>query len=60
MVTNLGTIAVGAILLAIVVAIIAYLRKQSRSGASSCGGGCSGCAMSGMCHATRQVKAKES
>ncbi|MFR9214982.1 MAG: FeoB-associated Cys-rich membrane protein [Ruthenibacterium sp.] len=49
---NLPTIILGLIVLAVFVAIVAGgIRKRRRGGHScSCGGGCGGCACSGMCH----------
>lgn len=47
---NLATVAVAVILAAIVAAVIWYMVAQKKKGASSCGCGCSSCAMSGICH----------
>jgi len=47
---NLGTIIVCGILLFIVYAIIAQQIKNKRNGKTSCGCGCSSCAMSDICH----------
>ena len=54
---NLGTIAVPIVLLAVVAAIIAGMRRDRRMGKNSCGvrcggcgGSCSGCAGCGGCH----------
>ncbi|MBQ5321282.1 MAG: FeoB-associated Cys-rich membrane protein [Oscillospiraceae bacterium] len=47
---NLGTIVISLFLLVLIVAIILKIVKDKRNGKSSCGGSCSGCAMSGMCH----------
>ena len=47
---NASTIIVGLILLVIVIGIIRHIIKDKRRGKSSCGCGCSNCAMKGLCH----------
>ena len=47
---NISTIVIGLVLAAIVVAIILKLVRDKKAGRSSCGCGCSNCAMSGTCH----------
>ena len=47
---NLSTIVVSAILLAIVTSISLHLIRQKKQGKSSCGCGCTNCAMHGQCH----------
>lgn len=47
---NASTIIVGLILLVIVIGIIRHIIKDKRCGKSSCGCGCSNCAMKGSCH----------
>ncbi len=47
---NASTIIVGLILLVIVIGIIRHIIKDKRRGKSSCGCGCSNCAMKGSCH----------
>ncbi len=49
---NIGTIAVCAVLVAVITAIIIYLINNKKKGKNSCncGGGCSGCAMKDACH----------
>lgn len=47
---NASTIIVGLILLVIVIGIIKHIIKDKRRGKSSCGCGCSNCAMKGSCH----------
>ena len=49
---HLGTLLIGAVLLLIVGLIVWRLRKNKKSGKSSCGCGCSGCAMREHCHPT--------
>jgi hypothetical protein len=49
-VSNLGTIIVGLIVLAIIVAIIVKKIKDRKAGKSSCSCGCSNCPSSSMCH----------
>ncbi|MBQ7186227.1 MAG: FeoB-associated Cys-rich membrane protein [Ruminococcus sp.] len=46
---NLGTIIVSIILLLILSAAVMKLIKDRKSGKSSCGCGCAGCAMHGAC-----------
>ena len=46
----LPTVLICAGLVAIVALVIAYLIKNKREGKSSCGCGCSGCAMRDKCH----------
>ncbi|MEE1155588.1 MAG: FeoB-associated Cys-rich membrane protein [Acutalibacteraceae bacterium] len=47
---NIGTIIVGAIVLAILLLVVCYLLKNRKQGKTSCGCNCSGCPMSGSCH----------
>lgn len=47
---NISTIVIGAVLLAIIVSIVYCLVKNKRQGKSSCGCGCSTCALNGKCH----------
>ena len=47
---NVGTIVVGALLLVIFGAIVMKLIKNKKEGKTSCGCGCSGCAMREQCH----------
>ena len=48
--SNLGTIIVSLILAGIVAAIIVNMIKKKKAGKSSCGCGCTNCAMKGACH----------
>ncbi len=47
--SNMGTIVVGGVILAIVVAIIHSMWKDKKSGKSSCGGNCGACGGCGGC-----------
>lgn len=47
---NMATIIISAVLLIMVAAVIAGMIRSKRKGKSSCGCGCSGCAMNGACH----------
>ncbi|MCI6854699.1 MAG: FeoB-associated Cys-rich membrane protein [Firmicutes bacterium] len=47
---NLGTIIIGAILAAVVAAVIVHMIHNKKKGRSSCGCGCSSCAINGTCH----------
>ncbi len=49
---NIGTIIVLALIIAGVVSVIRGMIKEKKNGGSSCGCGCSSCAMSGSCHGT--------
>ena len=40
---NIGTIAVGLVLLAVVVLIVRIMMRDKKQGKSSCGGNCAGC-----------------
>lgn len=53
---NLSTIIVSIILLGIIVGIVVHMIKQKKQGKSSCGCNCSGCAMSGSCHPSKEKK----
>lgn len=47
---NLGTIVVGLVLLIIVGLVVFKLVRDKKKGKSTCGCGCSNCAMKGSCH----------
>ena len=47
---NMATILVTLVLIGIVAAIVGKMRKDKKQGKSSCGCGCSSCAMHGTCH----------
>lgn len=47
---NLATIIIGAVLIAVVAAIIVSMVRNKKKGKSSCGCGCADCPMSGSCH----------
>ena len=47
---NIGTIAVGLVLLAVVILIVRIMMRDKKQGKSSCGGNCAGCAACGSCH----------
>lgn len=53
---NIGTIFIGAILAAAVAAVIVHMVRNKKKGRSSCGCGCSGCAMNGSCHPKKQAE----
>ena len=48
--TNIGTIVISLILVGIISAIVVKLIKDKKQGKSSCGCGCTNCAMRGHCH----------
>ncbi len=47
---NMATIIISAVLVLLVATVIASMVHSKRKGKSSCGCGCAGCAMSGVCH----------
>ena len=54
-----GSIVILAVLTLIVGAIVYFHIRAKKQGKSSCGGGCSHCAMSGMCHPKKQSEQDE-
>ena len=48
--SNLATILICAVLIAVVAVIILHLARNKAKGKSSCGCGCANCAMHGACH----------
>ncbi len=56
---NIGTLAVGAVLLAIIAAAAWRVISDKRKGRSSCSCGCSGCPNAGLCHAAADNKTAE-
>ncbi len=55
LIQNLGTIIVALILVTVCALIIRKIVKDKRSGKSpTCGCGCSGCSMSGICHEKKE------
>ena len=53
---NLATILISAFLLAFCIGIVIKSRRDRKKGKTSCGCGCSGCSMNGMCHPQIQNK----
>lgn len=47
---NIGTIAVGLVLLAVVILIARGMIRDKKQGKSSCGGNCASCGGCGCCH----------
>jgi hypothetical protein len=56
---NLATILISAALIAICAAIIVSKVRARRQGKSSCGCGCSNCAMNGTCHSHDALPVKK-
>ncbi|MDO4492831.1 MAG: FeoB-associated Cys-rich membrane protein [Clostridia bacterium] len=56
---NAGTLVVSLALLGIVAAIVRKMVCDRKAGKSSCGCGCSHCAMRGACHAGKSTGTKE-
>ena len=48
--SNLGTLIISIILLAIITSIVIHLIRQKKQGKHSCGGNCSACSMNCGCH----------
>lgn len=51
---NIGTIAVGSGLLAVIAWIVIGMRKEKKAGKSCCGGSCSCCPGSCTCHKEKE------
>ena len=49
---NIGTIIICAVLIAVVVAVVAWMIHDKKQGKSSCGGNCSSCGMG--CHSQKK------
>ncbi len=56
---NWSTIVIGLVLVAVIGGIILHMVRRKKRGESSCGCGCSRCAMNGACHAAQQKKDNE-
>lgn len=50
---NIGTILISLVLLAVVIGVIAGMRKDKKKGKSACGCNCGHCPMSGSCHSSK-------
>lgn len=50
LIANGGTIAVGAVVAAVVILIVAKMIRDKKKGQSSCGCGCENCPSGGICH----------
>ena len=53
LIANIGTIAVGVVVLAVVASIIVLMAKDKKQGKSSCGSSCASCPMAGKCHSAK-------
>lgn len=51
---NLGSIIIALVLAVIVALIIVKMLKDKKNGKSSCGCGCSNCAMKDSCHSNKK------
>lgn len=51
---NGATIAVSAVLIAVVGIIVLKMIKDKKAGKSGCGCGCGGCAMKDVCHSDKK------
>lgn len=56
LIENLGTILVCTVLILIVAAIVRSMIRNKKKGVSSCGCGCSNCAMEGLCGSKKEDK----
>lgn len=52
----MGTIVVGAVTAAVVIAVIVTMIKNKKKGKTSCGCGCTSCPMQGSCHPASKVE----
>ncbi len=50
LIANLGSVATGAVVLAVVALIVIGMIKSRKKGKPSCGCGCAECPMAGKCH----------
>ena len=57
--TNIATVIICLVLIAVVAAIIVSLVRNKKKGKSSCGWNCAHCAMAGSCHSANQQKGKK-
>ena len=57
--TNIATVIICLVLIAVVAAIIVSLVRNKKKGKSSCGCNCAHCAMAGSCHSANQQKGKK-
>lgn len=56
---NIWTIIICAVLIAMVALLIYSMIRDKKNGKSSCGCGCSSCAMSDRCHSKKEDKKKK-
>ena len=54
LIANGATILIGSVLLGVLVAIVVSLIRKKKRGETSCGCGCSGCAMKELCHSAKK------
>lgn len=57
---NLPTILVALVVLAVCTLIVVKMIRDKKKGKSSCGCGCSGCAMKELCHSQIAPRSKQS
>ena len=57
---NMATLIISFILLFMVAGVVVSMVRGKRKGKSSCGCGCSGCAMNGACHPGKSRKERVS
>ena len=57
--SNLPTILVALVILTVCALIVIKMIRDKKQGKSSCSCGCSGCAMSNMCHAQNAPRPKQ-
>lgn len=53
---NWGNIVILSVLFLVVAAIVIFHVRAKKQGRSTCAGGCSGCAMQGICHEQKQKR----
>lgn len=54
LIANLGSIIIALVLAVIIALIIIKMLKDKKNGKTSCGCGCSGCAMKDSCHSNKK------
>ncbi len=56
--SNIGTLAVLAVVIVIAALIIIGMRRDKKKGRSSCGNNCAHCQMAGQCHSAKGADLK--
>lgn len=56
--TNISTIIVGLIVIAVIVLVIMQMHKDRKAGRSACGCKCAGCPNASLCHPAADTKSE--